>query len=69
MSEAMEMAVAGEVRSISHLDQRLSEVQRLGFSSCMIPAHRSGELKSHSGLKLFPVENIGQALRLLAQEK
>ena len=69
MAAVGEIGLSGEVRSISHLDQRLSEVQRLGFSSCMIPAHRSGELKSHSGLKLFPVENIGQALRLLAQEK
>ena len=44
MAAVGEIGLSGEVRSISHLDQRLSEVQRLGFSSCMIPAHRSGEL-------------------------
>ena len=69
MAAVGEIGLSGEVRSITHLEQRLSEVRRLGFARCVVPAHRSGELKSLPGLKLFPVENIGQALRLLAQEK
>ena len=62
-----EIGLSGEVRSINHLEQRLSEVHRLGFTHCMIPAHRAGELKPLPGLTLLPVANIGQALRLLAQ--
>lgn len=62
-----EIGLSGEVRSISHLEQRLSEVQRLGFTHCVIPAHRAEELKHLQGLTLLPVKNIGQALRLLAQ--
>ena len=62
-----EVGLSGEIRSISHLEQRLSEVQRLGFTHCMIPAHRAEELKPLPGLTLLPVKNIGQALRLLAQ--
>ena len=62
-----EIGLSGEIRSINHLEQRLSEVHRLGFTRCMIPAHRAGELKPLPGLTLLPVANIGQALRLLAQ--
>lgn len=62
-----EIGLSGEIRSINHLEQRLSEVHRLGFTHCMIPAHRAGELKPLPGLTLLPVANIGQALRLLAQ--
>ena len=62
-----EIGLSGEVRSINHLEQRLSEVHRLGFTHCMIPAHRAGELKPLLGLTPLPVANIGQALRLLAQ--
>ena len=62
-----EIGLSGEVRSINHLEQRLSEVHRLGFTHCIIPAHRAGELKPLPGLTLLPVANIGQALRLLAQ--
>lgn len=69
MAAVGEIGLSGEVRSINHLEQRLSEVQRLGFTQCMIPAHRAGELKPLPGLKLLPVENIGQALRLLVQGK
>ena len=64
-----EIGLSGEVRSINHLEQRLSEVHRLGFTQCMIPAHRSGELKRLPGLTLLPGANIGQALRILAQGK
>ena len=69
MAAVGEIGLSGEVRSINHLEQRLSEVHRLGFTKCMIPAHRAGELKPLPGLTLLPVENIGQALRLLAQGK
>ena len=69
MAAVGEIGLSGEVRSINHLEQRLSEVHRLGFTKCMIPAHRAGELKPLPGLTLLPVENIGQALRILAQGK
>lgn len=67
MAAVGEIGLSGEVRSITHLEQRLTEMQRLGFTSCMIPAHRAEELKPFSGLKLLPVANISQALRILAQ--
>ena len=69
MAAVGEIGLSGEVRSINHLEQRLSEVHRLGFTKCMIPAHRAGELKPLPGLTLLPVETIGQALRVLAQGK
>ena len=69
MAAVGEIGLSGEVRSINHLEQRLSEVQRLGFTQCMVPAHRAGELKPLPGLTLLPVENIAQALRLLVKGK
>lgn len=65
MAAMGEVGLSGEVRSISHLEQRLSEVQRLGFTQCMIPEHRARELKPLANLRLHPVKNIQQALRLL----
>ena len=34
-----EVGLSGEIRSVSHLNQRLSEIARLGFRRCIIPAH------------------------------
>ena len=69
MAAVGEIGLSGEVRSINHLEQRLSEVQRLGFTQCMVPSHRAGELKPLPGLTLLPVENIAQALKLLVKGK
>lgn len=64
-----EIGLSGEVRSITHLEQRLSEVQRLGFTKCIVPAHRAGEVKPLPGLTLLPVENIRQALRIFGKNE
>ena len=58
-----EVGLTGEVRSVSHLGQRLSEVQRLGFERCIIPKHHADRLESIKGLALIPVSNIAEALR------
>jgi len=69
MAAIGEVGLSGEIRSISHLEQRLSEVQRLGFTQCMIPANRSRDLKPLPNLELMPVKNVGQALQILVQGK
>jgi len=66
MAAMGEVGLSGEIRSISHLEQRLSEVHRLGFTKCLVPAHRVKELKPLPGLEMVPVENITRALRILA---
>ena len=62
-----EVGLTGELRSVSNLAQRLSEVRRLGFESCIIPKQKGSRPLSVEGLKLFEVDNIGDALRLLSQ--
>ncbi|MBQ2324236.1 MAG: DNA repair protein RadA [Oscillospiraceae bacterium] len=61
-----EVGLTGEVRSVSHLGQRLSEVERLGFETCIIPKQHADRLGKMNGLKLIPVQNIGEALRAIA---
>lgn len=57
-----EIGLTGEVRSVSSLDQRLSETARLGFKRCVIPAHYKGDLHGPSGLELIKVRNIRDAI-------
>ena len=58
-----EVGLTGELRMVNHLDQRISEVRRLGFHKCVIPARRGKALPSAPGLELLPVGNIGEAIR------
>ena len=67
MAAIGEVGLSGEIRSISHLEQRLTEVHRLGFTQCMVPARRAREIKPLPGL--LPVQSISQALRLLVGQR
>jgi len=58
-----EVGLTGELRTVNHLAQRISEVKRLGFKKCVIPAHRADTLGSFPGLQLIPAGNIGEAIR------
>ena len=61
-----EVGLTGELRSVSALSQRLSEVRRLGFTKCLVPKNQGKqEIKPPEGLQLIPVKNIREALAVL----
>ena len=60
-----EVGLTGELRAVSNLGQRLSEVRRLGFTKCLIPKRIQGKLAAPEGLELILVANIREALAAL----
>ena len=58
-----EVGLTGELRTVNQLAQRISEVHRLGFRQCLIPAHRAEAFSAPEGLRLIPAYNIGEAIR------
>jgi len=64
-----EVGLSGEIRSVMHLNQRLTETARLGFKRCVIPAKTGkDELKIPNGLKLIQVNNIREAIKAVFGE-
>ena len=57
-----EVGLSGEIRSVTVLNQRLTEIARLGFRRCVIPAHVRDEIRCPTGLELIPVKNIAEAI-------
>lgn len=57
-----EVGLTGELRAASALNQRLSEVQRLGFTKCLIPKRAQNKISIPEGLDVIPVGNIREAL-------
>ena len=57
-----EVGLTGELRSVSSLGQRLSEVRRLGFTKCIVPSRSTSKLVVPDGLRLIRVNNIREAL-------
>ena len=54
--------MTGEIRSVSNMNQRLSEVARLGFKKCIIPRNGSEKLDIPAGLTVYRVRNICEAI-------
>ena len=60
-----EVGLTGELRSINAVNQRLSEIRRLGFTKCLVPARSSGKIIAPAGLNLIRVGNIREAVAML----
>lgn len=63
-----EIGLSGEVRSVSRIEQRVSEAANMGYEICVIPAvcmSRFKNKKSFNGLKLVPVESVKDAMELI----
>ena len=59
-----EVGLTGEIRSVSHLNQRLAEVTRLGFTKCIIPRNGSEKLEIPEGLTVYRVKNLRDAIEI-----
>lgn len=59
-----EVGLTGEIRSVSNMSQRLSEVARLGFQKVIIPKSGSEKLENPSELTIYRVKNIREAIEI-----
>lgn len=58
-----EVGLTGEVRSVSHVEQRINEAIKLGFKKCVIP---KGNLEhAVSGIDIITVENVEEMIQTL----
>lgn len=59
-----EIGLTGEIRSVSHMNQRLAEAARLGFRKCIIPRGGAEKLDVPQGLSVYRVKNIREAIEM-----
>ncbi len=57
-----EVGLTGEIRAVSHMNQRLGEVARLGFKYCIIPKNSSEKLEIPEELTVYRVRNLREAI-------
>ena len=58
-----EIGLSGELRSVSHIPQRVQEAARLGFKKCIIPYHSLSALSStdNLGIEIIAVKTVKEA--------
>lgn len=59
-----ELGLTGEIRAVSHMNQRLTEVSRLGFKRCIIPRDGSEKLEIPKDLTVYRVRNLREAIEM-----
>lgn len=63
-----EVGLTGEIRAVSNLDLRLSELKKLGFDKVLIPFQGSAKILPPEGMDVVRVKNIRQAIENLLGE-
>ena len=57
-----EVGLAGEIRSVQHIEMRISEAQRMGFCKCILPWPSLRQVSgSRKGMTLIGVKNVREA--------
>lgn len=59
-----EVGLTGEVRGGTGLSRRLVESARLGWKTAIVPSSQADNLRAPRGMRLLPVDNLEEALRL-----
>jgi DNA repair protein RadA/Sms len=59
-----EVGLAGEVRAVAQMEPRLAEAGKMGFVRAVLPKGSARRVESR-GVKLLPVETLGEALEAL----
>jgi len=57
-----EVGLTGELRQVPQVNQRLSEVARMGFSACILPQSAKGRIQAPKGLELIHVKTVSDAI-------
>jgi len=59
-----EVGLSGELRSVSQMERRLAEAERLGFARCLLPQAALRRGAPASSMQLLPAAGLREAIRL-----
>ncbi len=62
-----ELGLAGEIRSVGHLERRISEAAKLGFKRCLVP-RSARRPRAVEGIEVIGVRTINEALEVALQK-
>ncbi len=65
MAVCGEIGLAGEVRAVGHIDVRIREVERLGFSRVLLPLGNKDRLGGDVGIALMGISNISEVMDIV----
>lgn len=65
-----EIGLGGEIRSVSHIIQRIKEAERMGFRMCIIPSQSLTNINTNElKIKIKGVDNLKQTFDIFSKQK
>ncbi len=60
-----EIGLTGEVRAISHVETRVGEIKKMGFTRCIIPESNLKRMGKIAAIEVIGVKTLSQAMEIL----
>jgi DNA repair protein RadA/Sms len=60
-----EVGLSGEVRGVSHLEARISEVEKMGFTRCIVPKTSLKQMNKKNGIELIGIGKLSEMMENL----
>ncbi|MDD2971056.1 MAG: DNA repair protein RadA [Lachnospiraceae bacterium] len=60
-----EVGLSGEVRAVNMSEQRIQEVKKLGFTTCIVPCSNLEAARDIKGIKIIGVRSVREAIDLI----
>ncbi|WP_035189921.1 DNA repair protein RadA [Ligilactobacillus equi] len=64
-----ELGLTGEVRSVTHIEQRVMEAAKIGFKRVFVPQNNLGDWQVPTNIEVVGVKTLNQALKLAFGER
>ncbi len=64
-----EVSLTGAVRAVSHMDQRLKEAAKLGFTSAVVPVAAGEGDRETKEMRLLPLSQLDELVALLCTSR
>lgn len=60
-----EVGLTGEIRAISHVETRVAEIKKMGFTRCLVPHGNQVRMSPVDGIELIGITNVSEAVETL----
>jgi DNA repair protein RadA/Sms len=60
-----EVGLAGEIRAIGHVENRITEAQKMGFTQCLLPQGNMKRLAQFDGIRITGIRNVSEGIQTL----
>jgi len=60
-----EVGLTGEVRAISHVEARVGEIKKMGFTRCIIPENNLKRMTRIEGIEVIGIKTVAEAMEIL----